>query len=757
MLRHYLAVALRNLAAQKRYAAITIGGLAVGLAACLVILLYVRDERSYEAWIPNADRIVNYETTIRVPGAETMSFAGSAGPLKAALDKELSSEIERTVRVYKEPAPVKIDDRVLRAEIAYVDPGFFGVFDLPMIAGDREAALRDKSSILVSETTAHAWFGDAPPVGRTVTIDGKYTYTVVGEFADIPRASHLELEAIAYFDTPRWHDEPYVADRWTSANVNTYSLLRAPDAVDDIIARLPALVDRNVVIEVPGFSEKPSQLIEYFPQRLRDIHLHAKVPGYAHVGSFAAVVAFAGIALLILIIACINFVNLATARAMKRAREVGMRKVVGATRGQLIAQHLGEAIVTALIALVIAIALVEVSLGAFNQFLDKSLRLDLTGDPILWLTIAGLVLVVGVAGGLYPAVYLSRFRPAVVLKANQSGQHGSTLLRSGLVVFQFAISITLMICTVVIYAQTVYARRLELGYAPKNRMTLGGLGALAEGKNAATLKREIAALPGVEGVTLSSDTPPLGSDNHTLLYTHPVGEDGRTLIETLRVDPDFFQVYGVTPLAGRLFSADHPSDFFPDDKDPAPKDGVIINRTLMMKLGIADPASAIGRVYWDVTSAEDPLRRAQTTIVGVVPDLYLRSVRDEVTPMMFYVSPPERHFSRLTLKAAPGRMPEVARAAAAVWARLMPELPLRAGYVDDDLAKQYDADAQRGQIFAAFSVLAIVIACLGLFGLAAFSAERRTKEIGMRKVMGASVLDIVRLLVWQFSRPVLIA
>jgi putative ABC transport system permease protein len=756
MWRHYLAVALRNLATQKRYAAITIGGLAVGLAACLVILLYVRDERSYERWLPNADRIATFETTVHVPGTETISFAGSPGPLKAALDKEFSSEIERTVRLYKEPSPVKVGDRVLRAEIAYVDPQFFDVFDLPMVVGDRAAAVRDASSIIVSATTARAWFGDAPPVGRALTIDGTHAYTVVGVFADLPRETHLQLAAIALFDVPRWKDQPFVAERWTASNVNTYALFRTPGAIDDVAARMPAFIDRNVVIDVPGFREAPSQLLALFPRPLLDIHLHANVPGYPNVGSFAAVVAFAGIALLILIIACINFVNLATARGMKRAREVAMRKVVGATRAQLIVQHLGEAIVTALIALVLAIALVELSLGAFNQFLDKSLRLDLTGDPTLWLTIAGLVLIVGVVGGLYPAVYLSRFRPAAVLKANQSGQHGSTALRSGLVVFQFAISITLMICTVVIYAQTVYARRLELGYQRRDRMTLGGLGALADGKNAATLKREIAALPGVEGVTLSSDTPPLDGDNHSLVYTRPVGDDGRMLIETLTTDPDFFQVYGVTPLAGRLFSIDHPADFSPGPHPAVLKQGVIVNRAMVAKLGLADPSAAVGKVLWDVLDADDP-RRTETTIVGVVPDLYLRSVRDEVTPMMFYVAPPERHFSRLTLRAAPGRMPEVARAVEAVWARLMPELPIRIGYVEDALARQYDTDAQRGQIFAAFSILAIVIACLGLFGLAAFSAERRTKEIGMRKVLGASVLDVVRLLVWQFSRPVLIA
>jgi putative ABC transport system permease protein len=443
---------------------------------------------------------------------------------------------------------------------------------------------------------------------------------------------------------------------------------------------------------------------------------------------------------------------------MKRAREVAMRKVVGATRGQLIRQHLGEAIVTALISLVVAIALVELSLPAFNSFLHKELSLDFIGDPMLIVMVLGLILAVGVVGGLYPAVYLSRFRPAQVLKANQSSVGGSSLLRSGLVVFQFAISIALIVCTATIYSQTVYARTFDLGYQHDNRLVLKGLSDMPSEEAGATLKREVAALPGVRGASLSSDGPPLDSNNNALLYPRSTPGPEKFIVESLNVDVDFFKTFGVKPLAGRLFSADHPSDYAPEHdvkRDHPTEQSIVVNQALVAKLGGKRPEDVIGKVMWDAAPEGEIMTR--TTIVGVVPDLYLRSVRIAVTPLAYYVNKPESGFNRLSIAIQPGHMKETLRAVQDIWARVAPAVPIRTSFVDENLAALYDADTQRGQIFAGFAVFAVLIACLGLFGLASFSAERRTKEIGMRKVLGASVLDIVKLLVWQFSRPVIVA
>lgn len=758
MLRNYVTVAIRNLVNNKLYSAINIGGLAVGLAACLLILLFVRDELSYDRWLPNAERIAVVESTFFIPGREKLAFAGAPGPIKKPLEEDFSSDIERVVRLYQDELPVRAGDRQLLGELNFVDPGFFEVFDIPMVAGERERALSNNASIILSETTARKFFGDQPAVGKTITVSDKLIFTVVGVFADMPKNSHIQLETVALFDLERYKDNPHVAERWTSINTGVYVLFRSVDSMEKVAADMPAFIDRHVKLEIPGFTEKLSTLMRFEFMPIVDIHLHADKPGYQNAGNLTTVLAFSGIAALILIIACINFVNLATARAMKRAREVAMRKVVGATRGQLIRQHLGEVIFTALIALVIAVALVELSLSPFNSFLHKELSLDFVADPMLLVMVLGLIVGVGVIGGLYPAVYLSRFRPAEVLKANQSSAGGSSLLRSGLVVFQFAISIALIVCTATIYSQTVYARNFELGYRHDNKLVLNGLGDMPSKEAAATLKREVGKLPGVRGVALSSDAPPLQSNNNTMLTPTSVPGDEKYIVESLQVDVDFFKIYGVKPLAGRLFSADHASDYTPDDgikRDHPTQQSIVINQALAAKLGAKRPEDVVGKVMYDTApEGEIPTR---TTIVGVVPDLYLRSVRIAVTPLLYYVGRPEGGFSRLTVDVEPGRMKETLRAVQGVWSRLAPAVPIRTGFVDEDVAALYDADEQRGQIFAGFAMFAVLIACLGLFGLASFSAERRTKEIGMRKVLGASVLDIVRLLVWQFSRPVIIA
>lgn len=757
MLRNYLAVALRNLAANKLQSTINLGGLAVGLAACLLILIYVRHELSYERWLPRAERIASVESTFYPPGREPLTFAGSPGQLKVALEADFASDVERVVRVYQEELPTRVGDRRLVTDVAYVDPGFFDVFDLPMVAGDRAAALADTGSVLVTARTARKLFGDAPAIGQPITIGEHTELTVVGVLADLPRTTHLGFEAVARLEPANFRDRPWVLEQWTSVNTKTYVLGRTAAAIGRIEAGLPASLDRHARIDIPGMTDPPSRLMRLELRPLLDIHLHADKPGYERTGSMTTVAAFAGIALLILVIAGINFVNLATARAMSRAREVALRKVVGATRRQLVVQHLGEAALTALVALVLALALVELALPAFNQFLDLDLRLALFGDPALAATALGLVVAVGVLGGLYPALYLSRFRPATVLKANRSSAHGASWVRTGLVVFQFAISIALMAATATIYLQTRFARTMDLGFDHAGRAVLNGLDDVPTDEARQTLKREVQALPGVRGASLSSDAPPLRSNNNALLYPGPtVGED-KLLVEQLHVDADFFAVYGVAPVAGRLFDAARAGDQVPDRaaKDPDPRQGAVVNLAMVAKLGLGSPADAIGKVLYEADLDGGPF--TATTIIGVVADLHLRSLRELVTPMFYKLGRPTYTWSRLSIDIAPGRAREVMAGVEAVWRRVVPSVPIRSSFVDADLAAQYREDRTRGQIFAGFAVFAVAIACLGLFGLAAFAAERRTKEIGMRKVLGASVGDIVRLLVWQFSRPVLLA
>jgi len=763
MLRNYLLTALRNLRKYKLYSFITIGGLAVGLAACLLILLFVRDELSYDKWIPNAERIAQVETEFRIPGRDQLEFAASPGPAKAALEKDFSSDIERVVRIYQSEGPMRAGDRMFNDTISYVDPGFFEVFDLPSARGQRDQVLDRNDTLIVSERMASKYFGDQPAIGKVITVDNKYDYQVVGVFEDLPRNTHLKIDFIALFDTQRYAEYPWVAERWTSVNVHTYVLFRSREAMARVRADLTAFVDRNVKMEIPGFENaRISDLMSIRLMPLLDIHLYDQRPGnYKPGGDITTVITFSAVAALILLIACINFINLATARSMQRAREVAIRKVVGASRGQLIGQFLGEAFLTTALALLIALALVEVALGPYNTFLDKQLELDIIGDPKLLAMIVGLVVVVGLLGGTYPAIYLSRFRPAHVLKANQSSASGSTRLRNSLVVFQFAVSVALLISTAVVYGQNRYARNLDLGYQTANRLVIDGLHDLPDkGELAATLKRAVGELAHVDHVSLSSDTPPLSNFNNTVLYPSATISEEHYIIESTDVDADFFSAYGVTPLAGRLFSKDFPTDArnIPKDKSQAATQSIVVNQTFLRKVGIATPEAAIGKVLWDISGVDPSSPLIRSTIIGVVPDMHLRSIEFEITPLIYHMYPEESgEFDALSIEVEPGEMQSTLASVESIWAKLAPGNVIRTVFVDQELASQYDAIAKRGYMFGAFALFAVLVACLGLFGLASFAAERRTKEIGMRKTLGASVFDIIRLMMWQFSKPVLIA
>lgn len=755
MWRNYLTVAVRNLARHRLYSALTIGGLALGLAACLLIFLFVTDELSYDRWLRHSERLALFEVEFRVPGRDPMHFAGSPGPLRAALEKEFPSQVETSARIYRHREPVKVGDRQLLTHVSYVDPSFFDVLDLPVLAGDRHKALADARSIALTQQLARSLFGEEPALGKVLTVEGKHDYTVVAVLADLPERTHLAIDAIALLDVERYRDRPWITEQWTSASMVLYAKFRSEAARAHVAANMKGLIDRNVRLDVPGWEKLPASSFVSFPVKpVLDVHLHGRADGYPKPGGDAAVVlALIAIAGLILIIACINFVNLATARAMQRAREVAMRKVLGATRRQLVLQHLGEAMLAAGLALVLALALVELALPPFAGFLHKDLALRY-GDPALVAAALGLVLAVGTLGGLYPAFYLARFEPARVLKANQSSTSGSATLRNALVVFQFAVSIALIACTATVYAQTVYARTVDLGFAREHRASLTGLQQLPQKELRETLRREVAALPGVRAASLSSDKPPLDDSSNDLLFLTPDQTGAQLLVEKLYVDLDFFRVLEVEPLAGRLFSADFPGDFLIEASETATgSQAVVVNQTFVRKLGLARPEEAVGKVLWQM--ADEQRRQARTTIVGVVPDLHLRSLRDPIPPLYFVLS--RSYLSELTFVIEAGRTTEVMAAVEQIWNRLAAGVPMQATFLQDELHAQYDADEQRGTMFAGFASFAVLIACLGLFGLAAFSAERRTKEIGMRKVLGASVFDIVRLLVWQFSRPVLLA
>jgi putative ABC transport system permease protein len=544
-----------------------------------------------------------------------------------------------------------------------------------------------------------------------------------------------------------------------------YVKLRPGASADEINRQLPAWEKRNIPDDTGGGEKtNPGDSQDWRLTNIRDVHLGeaqqaAMTPG----NDMRTIGTFAVVALLILGMAVVNFTNLATARASQRAREVALRKVLGASRRQLIIQFLGESMLVTSIAMVLALALVELLLAPFNAFLDADITLAYWGAQGVLLPVLLLLLAVGAAGGLYPAFYLSRFQPARVLKANKSAAEagGTGQLRNVLVVAQFAVSIGLIICTAIIYAQTLYARTADAGYKRDGLLQLQGVAAREAQPVAETLKREIARLEGVESASLTGIGVAPGNNSVTSVYLP--GQSKGIDLGVYVVDAEFFPTMGMKILAGRNFSERVAMD---DSTTPFPIDpaaeqalarrgtNIVVSESAARRLGFRDPQQAIGKPI-SVGLSLPEYGLSTVTIVGVVRDARFRSIRDPLQPIMFLHA--RNGFNTMIVRYNDPEPKRVSARVESVWKRVLPTLPFRAEFADDRVKRLYEQDEARGRLFAAFAILAVVIGCLGLFGLAAFTAERRTKEIGIRKVLGARTHDIVRLLAWQFSKPVIIA
>ncbi len=762
ILRNYLLVAVRNLVRNPLYSAINIAGLVVGLTCCLLILLFVRDELSYDQWLPDADRIVRVESTFIVPGREAMEAAQSPGPARASLLKEFGAEIEQAVRLFQRRPTVDVGGRQFNDELVEADPEFFSVFALEFLAGSPEGALVDNNSLVLTESLAKKYFGPGAAIGRTLTLtrDNPEIYKVTGVVRDIPRNSHLDIKMISRFDPADYTDRPWVAESWTSVNSYTYLKLRRPDAAAAISARIKEFTDRNVKFDISGIDNiTPSDLLKFSLQPVPRIHLYSSNRvGFKPGGNINTVYTFSAIALLILLIASVNFMNLATARSMQRAREVALRKVHGASRGQLVVQFIGESVLVTLLSLALAVAATWALLPQFNAWVDKQLALNFIGEPVLAGILLCLTLFVGIIGGLYPAFFLSRFQPAAVLKAGRAtGATGSSRLRAALVLVQFTISIGLIAATLVVYSQWRFARDIDLGFDKDRLMAISPAGGEKLESRQDAMRQELLRLPGLAAVARASDTPPLSDNNNTLVKMPDVPSDDLLVIETLQVDYNFFDTLGVKSVAGRLFSADHAADVMPPDADKLETKvsvGVVLNRKAVKRLGFPDAEGAIGKTF-QVSLGED--KYADATVVGVIDDLHMRSIHEEITPTLYYAGDNVKVFYSFILRLKPGAQEATLAAVDRAWASLYPEVPIQRTFVDEDFSKLYAAEEERVKMFVGFSGLAIFVACLGLFGLASFTADRRTREIGIRKVLGASNVDLIRLLLWQFSQPVLIA
>lgn len=769
MFTHYCISAWRNVVKNALFSIINIFGLAVGLTSCILILLFVKAESGFDSWVPNADRIVRLHTAYTFPGQADFLTVRSAGKMKDAITNYAPNYVEVATRIAPINFTVSHDKDAFSERIMFVDASFFDVFDLPFVRGDKASSFAKPLDLVVTERTAIKYFGSTDVVGKTLTIccieDKTHNLEIAGVIKDFPNNSHFNLDFIVRIEPEIFKLYPNILDTFTSVNVYTYFKLMPNTKLEDFQQRIYQWVDNESpfhekLLEHAAISEsaKATDSVKHRVMPLENLHLDAKqyagtMGDLSPMGDRAMINTFAVVALLIIVIASINFINLTTAKSSQRAKEVAMRKVLGASRSQVAVQFLSEAIVLVYIALFFALAAVEVLLPIYSNAIGIEIEFSLLAKPSMLLGFLLLTFVIALGAGIYPAMYLSRYMPGDILQSSKGAESGASAnVRFALVIFQFAISIFLLVCTGFIYAQTIYSNAIDVGYTHNNKLVLD-VG--STGDNKTRLRQEMLALNAVTSVVFSSEVPSQDNENNTSFTLIDDGLDKAPsqtqLLNHHSMGYGFFEAYNITPLAGRLFSEAYGSDAMTYNSEEATNGGsAILNESAVKKFGFLSSEQAIGSTLF-----VDAWGGHNLTIIGVIPDVYFRSIKFSVRPSVYMLNP--KRLSWATVSYTNTNVPKLVTAIEKVWASTVPMQPVHITFLNEMMAAQYKSEAVQAKLFSAFSFLAILVACLGLYGLAAFTAERRAKEIGVRKVMGAGVRDIVILLVWQFSRPVLLA
>ncbi len=745
MFRNYLKIAFRNITGSPLFSVINIVGLAIGLACCVIISVFVNYELSYDKHWKDADRIYRVTRDFFSNDLKLVRVAPPIGPLLA----EDFDEIEDMTRALQANVTLSRGDlSIIEDRLVIADSNLFEFFDLEFVAGNRDSALAAPTNIVLSERAADRYFGSDDPMGQTLNIMGQADLTVTGIFRDLPDNTHMAFELVGSIDIIPMIMGPTALENWGSNNYFTY--LRLPPGYDP--GNLEAQFESFLIKHRGEDSPKGTGL---GLQALPDIHLTSNRDAeWRTNGSLAVVYTFSAVAFVVLLIACVNFMNLTTARSTQRAREVGIRKVVGARRSQVTVQFLGESVLLTAIAMLLAIAIVELTLPAFAAFLEKPLTFTLA-DPATFATLLVGTLVVGLFAGSYPAFYLSQFRPVDVLKGVASGS-GSGLLRRGLVVFQFATSIALLIATGVVMAQMHYARNMDMGFS-KERNLIHALPLFTDVWEVyEPLRAELEQHPDIVSAVYSSRVPSMQNLDGSGYVPEGVQttSDSFVGLSDIKVDAHWFDHYDIEFLAGRSFRPNEVRVALPTEDDPIVKAWAVLNESAARRFGWT-PEEAVGKVI------REPANRELTQffdreIVGVIPDIHFSSLHDEKKATV-YAEPNSRNQRHISVKIAPGDPAAAIEHFETVWQRLAPDNPVNWYFLDDSFDGRYRAEAKQMNMFAMFSLFAVFVATLGLFGLASFTTERRTKEIGIRKVMGASARDIVFLLTSDFTKLVLFA
>ena len=746
MFKSYFKIALRNIARFKIYSFINIAGLAVGMAVSILIILYIQEELSYDKFNKNAERIYRLSREwFNQDGTSSLHLARVAPPIGPLLKNDFPNIIQEVTRVVSDYNTfLQVDNKTfVEDKFFWAEDNFFKIFSFNMIKGNPENALSEPYSVVMTESMAKKYFGNEDPVGKTILYERENDLKVTGVIEDVPENSHFKFDFLGSFITLNdFIGIETLTRNWGSNNYVTYLLLPKNFPVGELEKQIPSFLDKHItqlVLDNTGNPPviQPSKVNKLHLWKLTDIHLHSHLTTELEEnGDINDVYIFSIIALFILLIACINFMNLATARSAKRAREIGMRKVLGAYKKQLMIQFIGESLMISFIALLFAIVLVEAVLPFFNNFIGKHLSLNYFGNPVVIFGLAGLTLIVGLVSGSYPAFLLSSLKTIKVLKGNNPVSRKSTF-RTVLVVAQFTISIALIICMGIVYSQIQFFKNKDLGYDKSKIVILPSNEEMR--KNIESVKSQLYENPDILNITSSRLVPSdmlLNSwGGQVIGADEPVPLNFRLAVD--EVDYDFNKTYGLQIIAGRDFSRDFGTD------DTA---AFILNLAAVKQLGW-NPIQAIGKkmLYGG--------RLGQ--VIGVINNFNFESLHNKIVPIIFLIS--KTGNEQFSVKISGSDIPGTINFLKRKWAEFRPDYPFEYTFLEDQVDKLYTSEKKLGDIFGVFSFLAVVIACLGLFGLASFAAEQRTKEIGIRKVLGASVPGIVTLFSKEFLKLVIIA
>ncbi len=732
MFLHYLKIALRVITRQKLFSAINVVGLSIGLASFILISIFIRHELSYDQMFTNADRVYRLAANLHLESGPSLRAVTS--PPMAGIIHDEFPEVEKIARIGRSSRPLSYQDKTfLDTKLFTADSTFFDLFDFPFEAGDKATALTQPNSIVLTPTTARKYFGDVNPLGKQMTLSDTISLMVTGVLRDAPDHSHLDFDCL-YSRTTVVKPYQESKDDWFNNNFYTYLLLKPSSSPRDLEARFPEMLDKRM-----GADRRQSIWYELFLQPIASIHLHSSLRGEIKPnGSMGLVYTFGSIAIFILLIASINFMNLSTAKAARRANEVGIRKTAGALRRQLILQFLGESLLLSIVSAALALILVQASIPAFDTLVGKNLHFNLTGDPGMLLEFVLITMTVGLLAGIYPALFLSGFKPIQVLKGKVASGNQGAVLRKGLVVFQFAISIILISGTLIIRNQIDFMQSQDLGFAKEQLVVISIRG--GEGTNKfEVIKQRLLQHASVLGVSASSE--PLGR-NQSVIATVPEGwdENKMTSVTTIMADADFIPTHQIKLLSGRNFSNNNASD-----ADHA----FIVNESAVKLFGWKDNQVAVGKkLNWGLGK--------EGNVIGVVNDFHYFSLHKQVEPLIIHIMPDA--YSYLTLRIRPdASWQEAMRSLENEWKSIGMKGVFTYFFLDDDFARQYESDQRLKTFVSYFSALAILIGCLGLFGLTAYMTEQRSKEIGIRRVLGASVSGMVTLLSMDFLKLVIIA